>query len=343
MPNSPTPPVRIALIGAGRIGTHHATALAHDVHTAELVAVVDPRLEAAQGLAASLGARAEAEASGVLADPQVDAVVVTTPAALHRDLIVEAARAGKHIFTEKPITTELDEAAECVEAAERAGVVLQVGFNRRFAPGFVAARRAVDDGRVGTPQLLRSLTRDPGPYGGDPTRTPLWTIFLETLIHDFDTLRWLNPGAEVDSVTAHADALIRPDARADGFLDTALVTLRFNNGAFATAEASFSASYGYDVRGEVFGDGGMVTAGSGRTTDMDYYGPAGVSYDTSRADTDLLHSAYVGEFKAFVEAIRGGEPAIPTGDDGVKALQIARAAIVSIQQSRTVRLEEIIR
>ncbi|QHO90752.1 dehydrogenase [Actinomyces sp. 432] len=343
MINSPTPPVRIALIGAGRIGTHHATAIAHDLHTAELVAVVDPRVEAARNLAEPLGARAEAEATGVLADPDIDAVVVTTPAALHHDLIVEAAGAGKHVFTEKPITTELDEAAECVEAAKRAGVVLQVGFNRRFAPGFIAARRAVDDGRVGTPQLLRSLTRDPGPYGGDPARTPLWTIFLETLIHDFDTLRWLNPGAEVDQVTAHADALIRPDARSDGFLDTSVVNLHFDNGAFATAEASFSASYGYDVRGEVFGDGGMATAGSGRTTDMEFYGPAGVSYDTSRADTDLLHSAYVGEFAAFVEAIRGGSPDIPTGEDGVKALEIARAAILSVQQSRTVRLEEVTR
>ncbi|MDU0348219.1 Gfo/Idh/MocA family oxidoreductase [Actinomyces sp. MRS3W] len=343
MTHSPTPPARLALIGAGRIGTHHATAIAHDVHTAELVAVVDPRFEVAQNLAGPLGARAEADASGVLTDPDIDAVVVTTPAALHRDLIVDAARAGKHIFTEKPITTELAEAAECVAAAESAGVVLQVGFNRRFAPGFMAARRAVDDGRVGTPQLLRSLTRDPGPYGGDPARTPLWTIFLETLIHDFDTLRWLNPGAEVDSVTAHADALIRPDARGDGFLDTAVVNLHFTNGAFATAEASFSATYGYDVRGEVFGDGGMATAGSGRTSDMDYYGPSGVAYDTSRADTDLLHTAYVGEFLAFVEAIRGGSPAIPTGEDGVKALQIARAAIVSIQQSRTVHLKEVTR
>ncbi|WP_103062598.1 Gfo/Idh/MocA family oxidoreductase [Actinomyces qiguomingii] len=343
MINSPAPPVRLALIGAGRIGTHHATAIAHDIHSAELVAVVDPRVEAAQKLAAPLGARAEAEASGVLSDPDIDAVVITTPAALHRDLIVEAASAGKHVFTEKPITTELDEAAQCVEAARRAGVVLQVGFNRRFAPGFIAARRAVADGRIGTPQLLRSLTRDPGPFGGEPARIPLWTIFLETLIHDFDTLRWLNPGAEVDTVTAHADALIRPDARDDGFLDTAMVTLRFDNGAFATAEASFSASYGYDVRGEVFGDGGMATAGSGRTSDMEYFGPGGVAYDTSRADTDLLHGAYVGEFKAFVEAIRGGQPDIPTGDDGVKALQIARAAIVSIQQSRTVRLEEVTR
>lgn len=340
---APRTPVSIALVGAGRIGTHHAAAIAHDVHTAELVAVVDPRVDVATALADDLGARAEADAAAVLADPDVDAVVVTTPAALHRGLIIEAAGHGKHVFTEKPLTTELVEADECVAAAERAGVVLQVGFNRRFAPGFAAARAAVDDGRVGTPQLLRSLTRDPGPYGGDPARTPLWTIFLETLIHDFDTLRFLNPGSEVTEVTAHADALVRPDARDDGFLDTSVVHLRFDNGAFATAEASFSASYGYDVRGEVFGDGGMATAGSGRTSDMDYYGPAGVSYDTSRMDTDLLHSAYVAELAAFAEATRGAEVAVPTGQDGVRALEIARAAILSVQQHRTVALTEVAR
>ena len=178
---------------------------------------------------------------------------------------------------------------------------------------------------------MRSLTRDPGPYGGDPARTPPWTIFLETLIHDFDTLRFLNPGSEVTEVTAHADALVRPDARDDGFLDTSVVHLRFDNGAFATAEASFSASYGYDVRGEVFGDGGMATAGSGRTS------------DTSRMDTDLLHSAYVAELAAFAEATRGAEVAVPTGQDGVRALEIARAAIVSVQQHRTVALTEVAR
>lgn len=336
-------PVRLALVGAGRIGSHHAEAIARDVAGAELVAVVDPREEAAGRLASSLGARAEADARPVLDDPTIDGIVVTTPAALHRDLIIAAAEAGKHVFTEKPITTDLVEADECVAAAARAGVVLQVGFNRRFADGFRAARRAVDDGRIGTPQLLRSLTRDPGPYAGDPARTPLWTIFLETLIHDFDTLRWLNPGSEAVSVTAHADALVRPDARADGFLDTSVVTLRFDNGAFATAEASFSASYGYDVRGEVFGDGGMALAGSGRTSDMEYFGSAGASYETARADTELLHRAYVAEFAAFADAVRGQAPAIPTGEDGVKALEIARAAIISVQENRTVALEEVAR
>jgi len=158
-------------------------------------------------------------------------------------------------------------------------------------------------------------------------------------------LRWLNPGSEVVEVTAHADALIRPDAREAGFLDTAVVTLRFDNGAFATAEASFSASYGYDVRGEVFGDGGMATAGSARTSDMDYYGPAGVSHDTARVDTELLHGAYVAEFVAFVDAIRSGADAsaIPTGEDGVRSLEIARAAIISVSESRTVTLEEVAR
>ena len=122
-----------------------------------------------------------------------------------------------------------------------------------------------------------------------------------------------------------------------------MVHLRFDNGAFATAEASFSATYGYDVRGEVFGDGGMAVAGSARTSDMEYYGPAGVAYDTSRADTDLLHDAYVAEFDAFVKAVNGDEAAIPTGADGVRALEVTRTAIMSVQQSRTVSIEEVAR
>lgn len=119
----------------------------------------------------------------------------------------------------------LADADRAIAAAADAGIVLQVGFNRRFAPGFAAARAAIDAQKVGSPQLLRSLTRDPGPYTADPARVPQWTIFLETLIHDFDTLCFLNPGARPVRVHAVADALVRPDAKSAGHLDTAVVTV----------------------------------------------------------------------------------------------------------------------
>ena len=206
-----TTPVRVALLGAGRIGTSHAELLAHNVPFGSLVAVADPVEGAAARLAERLQAPVAAtDPAEVLGRDDVDAVLIATPARNHTDLVVAAAGAGKHVFVEKPIAHTIADADRSIAAADAAGIVLQVGFNRRFAPGFAAARAAIDAGRVGTPQLLRSLTRDPGPFTGDPA--PPETIFLETLIHDFDTLCFLNPGARPVSVYAAADALIRPDA-----------------------------------------------------------------------------------------------------------------------------------
>ncbi|KQU53369.1 dehydrogenase [Rhodococcus sp. Leaf278] len=339
---SPTDPVRIALIGAGRIGANHAELVAQRVVGATLAAVSDPIGDAAARLAKQLGApMSTTEVKDVLTSDDIDAVLIAAPARSHTDLVVAAAEAGKHVFCEKPMAVTLADADRAIAATDTAGVVLQVGFNRRFAPGFIAAREAIDAGRIGTPQLLRSLTRDPGPWGGDPTRVPQWTIFLETLIHDFDTLCFLNPGSSPARVTALADALIRPDAKELGHLDTAVVTVEFDNGAIATAEASFSALYGYDVRGEVFGSQGMVTAGRGNTTDMVLYGSKGIEIDTSRRDTDLLGTSYVGEFTAFAEAIRSGRPAPVTGRDARTALAVALAAIRSVETGAAVRLDEV--
>ncbi|MGC4962009.1 Gfo/Idh/MocA family oxidoreductase [Gordonia sp. DT218] len=337
-----TAPIRIATIGAGRIGSSHTELITRHVPGAVVAAVADPVDGAAERLAAVAGAGfATTDIDDVFASPDVDAVLITAPARSHSELVCRAAAAGKHVFCEKPMAVTLDEADQAIAAASDHDVVLQVGFNRRFAPGFAAARRAVDDGRVGTPQLLRSLTRDPGPWQVDPARVPQWTIFLETLIHDFDTLCFLNPGARPVSVHAFADALIRPDARESGHLDTAVVTITFDNGAIATAEASFSALYGYDVRAEVFGSAGMATAGDGRTTDMTFYGAAGVEIDTARRDTVLLHSAYVGELTAFVESVRGGSPAPVGGADARTALQIALAAIHSVETGGTITIGEV--
>ncbi|KIQ19875.1 Gfo/Idh/MocA family oxidoreductase [Rhodococcus sp. MEB064] len=335
-------PVRVAALGAGRIGANHAEIVARRVPGAELRAIADPVPGAAERLADELGVDVvSTDISATLRRDDIDAVVIAAPARSHTDLVVEAAEAGKNIFVEKPMAVTLQDADRAIAAAESAGVVLQVGFNRRFAPGFAAARAAVDQGRIGTPQLLRSLTRDPGPFGGDPDRTPPWTIFLETLIHDFDTLCFLNPGAAPIRVHAMADALIRPDARNSGFLDTAVVTIAFEGGALATAEASFSALYGYDVRGEVFGSAGMITAGSAASTDMVLYAADGMSVDTARRDTDLLRSAYIGEFTSFVDAIRSNTAAVVGGHDARVALSIALAAIRSVETGAPVDLADI--
>jgi myo-inositol 2-dehydrogenase/D-chiro-inositol 1-dehydrogenase len=300
----------------------------------------DPAPEAAQRLAADLGTdRAYIDPAEAFADPAVDAVVIAAPARFHADLVVAASRAGKGVFCEKPMALSLADADRAIDAARAAGVVLQVGFNRRFAPDWQAARALIDNGRLGTPRLLRSVTRDPG--GFDPSRVPPDTIFNETLIHDFDALRFLNPGAEAVEVYATADALVERAWRERGLLDTAMVVVRFANGATGVAEACFEAAYGYDVRAEVFGSGGMATMGDGRRTGMVFSGAAGRTVETARSDQELLAGAYVAELAAFVDAVRGGTPAPVGGEDARAALAIALAAAESVRQGRPVRIEEV--
>ena len=311
-------PVGVALIGSGRMGSFHGETLARRVPGARLVAVADPAPGAAERLAAALGAeRASTDPAEALADPAVEAVVIAAPARFHADLVVAAAAAGKAVFCEKPMALTLADADRAIGAAGAAGVVLQVGFNRRFAADWAAARALLEEGRLGTPRLLRSVTRDPG--GFDPSRVPPGTIFNETLIHDFDTLRFLNPGAEPVQVHATADALVETDWRDRGLLDTAVVVVRFDNGAIGIAEACFEAAYGYDVRGEVLGSQGMATMGDGRRTGMVFSGAAGRS----------------------VETVRSGAPVPAGGEDARAALAIALAAAESVGAGRPVRIDEV--
>ena len=336
---SVSPPVRVGLIGAGGIGSFHGESLARRVPRATLASVADPAPGVAERLAASLGCpQATLESAELLADPSIQAVVVAAPPSVHADLIEAAAGVGKAVFCEKPMGLTLDDADRAIKAARAAGVPLQVGFNRRFATDFRAAHDLVASGQLGEPQLLRSLTRDP--ELADPSIIKPWTIFLETLIHDFDTLLWLNLGARAVEVYAMADALVRPDWKDRGLLDTAMVMVRFDNGAMATAEASFQAVYGYHVRGEVFGSAGMVTAGDvRRMRSTTFYGEKGVVHDTVRRNVDLFHDAYTGELAHFVDCVRNGTGPDCTGEDARAALAIALAAIESVQTGRPVRLE----
>lgn len=326
-------PVRLGLIGSGWIGAFHAGTIATRIPGAALHAIADPVPGAAARVAEPLGVESTYESAlELLADPAVDGVVIASPAFTHTDLVVQAAEAGKAVFVEKPMALTLEDADRAIAAAAAAGVPLQVGFNRRYSTDFAAAHRLVEGGRIGTPQLLRSLTRDPGL--ANPAAIRPWTIFYETLIHDFDTLNWFNAGSAPLEVFAMADALVAPDFKDAGLLDTAVVTVRYDNGAIATAEANFSAAYGYDVRGEVFGSGGMVTAGDVRETNARYYGPAGQSAVTTRLNVDLFHQAYTDELVSFVEAIRTGEVTGARGEDARVALAVALACIESVSEGR---------
>ncbi len=330
--------LRVGLIGAGRIGSFHAATLATRLSSTALVAIADADEERAASLAGDLGVPGVyGDAGDLLADEQVEAVVIAAPARAHAALVVAALEAGKAVFCEKPMAVTCEESEQVVRAARGSGLAVQVGFNRRFAADFVAAREAVADGSLGSVHLLRSLTRDPGLAA--PERVPPWTIFLETLIHDFDMLAFLNPGASVVEVYAQADALIAPGFKEHGLLDTAMVTVRFSNGALGVAEASFSAVYGYDVRAEVFGSGGMVTAGAPERGGAVRYSAAGALRETVRADTELFAAAYVAELSAFAEAVRSGTPAPVDPLDARAALAVALACVESVRRHAPVPLD----
>ncbi|MDV8003766.1 Gfo/Idh/MocA family oxidoreductase [Rhodococcus sp. IEGM 1318] len=332
--------VAVGLIGAGWIGRFHGESVALRIPGTRLAAVADP----APGAAASLiervspDARAYTDALELIADPTVEAVLISTPASTHTDLVVAAAEAGKHVFCEKPMALTLEDADRAIGACAANNVALQVGFNRRFAADFTAAHDVITAGGIGTPQLLRSLTRDPGITADVASRVKPWTIFNETLIHDFDALLWLNPGARVVEVFAQADALIHPQYKEQGYLDTSMVQLRFDNGALASAEASFQATYGYDVRGEVFGSGGMVSAGEVTRTAMRHYSAPGVLADTPRVNIELFHDAYVAQLAHFADCIRSGSAPSVDGLDARNALEIALAAKESVETGLPVSL-----
>ena len=326
--------VNVALIGAGLIGSFHAETLAWRVPGARLAAIVDANLEGARRLTAELGLddlRIEPTPNDVLADPSIQAVAIATPARFHADLIVAAARAGKPAFCEKPLAHTLDEADRAIEAVANAGTFLQIGFQRRFDRGWRRAHDLARDGTLGEVHLLRSITRDPAvprPEGPLP-----WAVFLETMIHDFDVLRWL-AGSEAVEVSAMGGSLGWKDDPAAGFLDTAVATVRFANGALGTADVSFQGAYGYDVRAEVFGSGGMVAAGDGRLDSATVYAAAGVTRAQASWFKDLFGDAYVAELAHFVECVRTGTLPSVTGADGRASLAMAVAAIESAQSGR---------
>ncbi len=331
-------PVSLAVLGAGRIGQVHARAIA-SVPGAALVAVADPLAEAARAVADAQGCEVR-DIDAIEAAGDIDAVVICTPTDTHADLIERFAAAGKGIFCEKPIDLDIPRARACVAAVEAAGGVLMVGFQRRFDPDFCALKAAIDAGSIGRVEMVTLTSRDPGPPPYDYIERS-GGIFRDMTIHDFDVARWLL-GEEVETVLAAASVLVDAEIGRRGDYDSANVILTTASGRHCTITNSRRAAYGYDQRIEVLGSAGMVAAGN---THLSRTVLAGADGFTAPPLLDFFMSrytaAYAAEIAAFVAALTDGTPPPTTGHDGVAALVLAEAALVSVRERRAVRVAEV--
>jgi myo-inositol 2-dehydrogenase / D-chiro-inositol 1-dehydrogenase len=323
-------PLRIAVIGIGRIGSLHAALLAGRVEGAELAAVADIDADRAGELASRLRVPALGVDEAIGAD--VDAVAVCSSTDAQVGLVVAAAEAGRQVFCEKPVAYSLAELDRAIDATERAGVLFHVGYNRRFDPGHSAVRDAVATGEVGELHLVRITSRDPEPPPAGYVSPG--GLLGDTTIHDFDMARFVT-GSEVAEVFARG--AVRVATTAEGDLDTAVVVLQHADGTITAIDNSRSAVYGYDQRVEAFGSKGMAASGQRREHEAVVWDArGGRSAPLQRFFVERYEESYTRQWSAFVAAVRAGGPAPVDGRDARAALAIALAARRSVDQGQPV-------
>ena len=327
--------VRFGVLGAGRIGQVHARAIA-SVEGADLVAIAEPVDAAAKAAQASFGCELRT-IDQIAASDDIDAVVICTPTDTHADLIEQFARAGKAVFCEKPVDLNVDRVKQALATVEAEGATLMVGFNRRFDPDFMAVKAAIDAGRIGAVEMVTITSRDPGAPPYDYIKVS-GGIFRDMTIHDFDMARWLL-GEEVETVTAQASVLTDPKIGELGDYDSVNVILRTASGKQCVITNSRRASYGYDQRIEVLGSAGSVSAENHREANIE------IANDGGYTRPPLLNffmtryiAAYANEIAAFVAAVAEGAATPTTGLDGLRALELADAALASARTGQAVRL-----
>ena len=318
--------LRIGIIGAGRIGKLHATNLMRSVPMAELAAVSDVYEPAAKELAEKLNIPAYySDYRKILEDETIDAVFICSSTDTHSPISIEAAKAGKHIFCEKPIDHDLDRIAEVLDAVKAAGVKYQVGFNRRFDRNFRHVHEVVKNGGVGNVHIVKVTSRDPeappisyGKFSGG--------IFVDMASHDLAMGRYLS-GSEVEEVSAVGTCLVNPEIGAAGDVDTCIITLRFKNGALGVIDNSRQAVYGYDQRVEVFGSKGCITADNETANNTTLYTADGVSKEKPLwFFLERYNDAYIQEEVDFVDACLNDKPTVVGAFDGLQPVKIAIAA-----------------
>ena len=332
--------VNVGVIGVGRIGSMHARNLKYQVPGVNVLGVADVFEESAQKVAKELNVPiAEKDYRALLENKNIEAVVICSSTDTHAQIISEAAQAGKHIFCEKPIALDVEKIDQAIAAVKKAGVKLQVGFNRRFDPSFKKAKDLVAKGKIGIPHLVRITSRDPEPppisyikiSGG---------IFLDMMIHDFDMARYLLD-QEVVELMAVGSCLVDPAIGEAGDIDTAIVTLKYENGAWGTIDNSRKAVYGYDQRIEIFGSEGCVMVGNPTPTEVTIS-----SAEDTKTDKPLYffieryQEAYLAEMKEFIKCVHEGRDPSVGGFDGKISVQMGYAAKESLTKGSFVKISK---
>jgi myo-inositol 2-dehydrogenase/D-chiro-inositol 1-dehydrogenase len=318
--------VNIAVIGTGRIGSVHTRDLARLVPEANLVAVCDIRLEVAQAVADELGIRRVVkDYHELLADPDIEAILIATNTNTHAFIVKDVAEAGKHIFCEKLLAV-----------VEKTGVKLQVGFNRRYDQSFQRVHEIVASGEIGRPCILKITNRDPVPPSVEYARTS-GGMFLDMSIHDLDMARFQI--GEIEEIYAIGNVLVAPELAEVDDVDTNIITLRFTNGAMGVIDNSRQAVYGYDQRLEVFCSGGVAMADNETVNTVVKANESG--YQSDKLPYFFIQryaKCYVAEKRDFVECVRDDRTPSVTGKDGRAAVALGHAAWKSLRENRPVQV-----
>jgi scyllo-inositol 2-dehydrogenase (NAD+) len=331
--------LKVGVIGLGRMGQLYTHVLATRLSGAHLYAVAEVDEQARSRIVAESGVpHAFADACDLLALPELDAVVITTPTSTHHQLVIAAAAAGKAIFCEKPLALTLEETHEALAAVAKAQVPLQIGFMRRFDVAYAKAKKLIDDGQIGHPVTFKSIGRDPfcprREYA-DPAKSG--GLIFDMGIHDFDLARWLM-GSEVERVTAEGSLLVCKDLASVGDIDNAIINLRFVNGTLGNVEVSRNAFYGYDIRTEVLGSEGAVIIGVHQYTPVLLLTRSGAQHDVTPYLMERFGDAYHAQLQHFVDCLNSGRPPSVTGADALAACEISIAATRSYQTGHPISL-----
>ncbi len=334
--------IRVAVIGAGRIGKIHIENLVNKISEAEVTCVADIQVDKTKEWAKKFGIeRVIPDPIKAIQEPDIDAVIICSPTDTHADLIIESARAGKDIFCEKPIDRDLDRIEAALKEVKNAGVKFQVGFNRRFDHNFRKIRSLVKNGEIGDVHIVNITSRDPTPPSIEYVKSS-GGIFVDMTIHDFDMARYLT-GSEVTEVYAVGNVLVDPEIGKIGDYDTAITTLKFENGAICTIDNSRKAVYGYDQRVEVFGSKGSAIAYNDRPTNVIISTQNAVCMDKPLYFfLERYKESFVQEMQDFIDCLKDDEEPMVTGKDGFQAMAIAVAATKSAKEKKPVKVEEIL-